>query len=163
MGSHRRDPAWRAGGFRALAVVTGSVAAVALVSGTAAAYWTSSGSGTGSAAAGTISLTANASVGSSLLYPGGSVAISVAVTNPADSATLNVTGVSATSVTADSGHSGCDTSAVTYQRSTALPVSVVAGGSPVDVDGSLAMAADAADACQGATFSVTLSVNGQLG
>ncbi len=149
----------RARWHRLPVVAAGAVAATLMATGTAVAYWTSTGTGTGSATAGTISLSvANQSVTG--LYPGGSVTVSFDVTNTSASGALDVTGVSQDSVNTET--TGCTAANVAFTPTAPLPTGIAAGGTGT-VTGTVTMSAAAENACQGATFSIGLTVTGRLG
>lgn len=140
-------------------VVTLGVSAALLVAGgTAFAYWTVSGSGSGSATARSASglvVTSQATV--SGLYPTGSLSggsLSVANNNP-----FAVT-ISSSFGSAWTTKSGCTGSVVTFSVAAGAPTSIAANSS-VSVPFSASMSNAAEDLCQGATFTATLTVNGQ--
>jgi hypothetical protein len=58
--------------------------------------------------------------------------------------------------------SGCTASYVTFTPVTPLP-SAISPGATATVNGTVAMSASAESACQGATFTIPLTVNGRLG
>jgi hypothetical protein len=140
-------------------VVLAVGASVLGVAGTAAAYFKTTGTGSGSATAGTAQnltgLTATASV-SSLIYPGGSADLVLKVHNP------NSQDVVVSAVAANGSASGCTTPAITVSASTGLPFTVPAGGNlSVTLTGAAAMATSASSDCQGQTITVPLSLTGK--
>jgi hypothetical protein len=136
-------------------------------SGVAFAYVTAAGSGSGAAAAGTMqTVTVSAFVGgdtpSSKLYPGGPAAdVILRVDNP-NSFTVQVFSVAGNGpITADASHSGCTTTGVTYTPPANPNITLPTGSSLVHLTGAATMSAASLSACQGATFSipVTLTVH----
>jgi hypothetical protein len=141
--------------------------------GLAYGYWHSSGTGTGSGTtATTVALTLSAGTPSAALYPGGNagVALTATNTNPAiihiNTLSLNTAqGTGGFSV--DAGHSGCSVSALSFTAQSNggsgwnVPARVGAtnGTLAVTLSNALSMAASAADACQGATFTVYLAAS----
>lgn len=160
-GSRRGARTWGRG-----ILVAAAVAALA-VTGAAAAHWTGSGGGAGAASSGTtqpVSLSPATPVAQ--LYPGGQSSVRVTVTNP-NAAPVRVEsfGLDATQGTGgfavDAGHAGCGLSSLSFTTATN-------GGAGWTVPGAdavtltltdpLAMQTTAANACQGATFTVHLQV-----
>jgi len=140
---------------------------VALVSAAAAfAYFTSSGSGTGSAAVGSSSaVTLHATI-SSNLYPGSSSPVSLTVDNPS-SGSQRVGTVTLSSITVDAGHSTCSTAISGGNPDFAMPAVTVnkvfppGNGQSVTPSGTLTMNETGVnqDACQGATLTLHLTNN----
>jgi hypothetical protein len=142
-----------------------AVAALALAA-TAVAYLTTSGSGSGSASASvTIApVTLSAGTPANGLYPGGTSDVAVKLANSNTSA-VNVkslvldTGQGSSGFAVDGTHSGCNTSVLSYatQDNSGHGFTVAPSSSlDVDLSGALTMSAAAADACQGAQFTVYL-------
>jgi hypothetical protein len=143
--------------------LTIAAALVCLGAGTAYAYFTSSGSGTGSASTGTmqtVTITATAGTPATPLLPDGTGDVVLQVDNPNDFAVTLVSVTGSGSITVDSEHSGCDPSVVTFTNQTGLSIGVPANttGYQVDLPGAAAMSSAAADACQGATFSIPATI-----
>ena len=149
-----------------------SVALIALAgAGLVYAAWTTSGSGSVYAKAGTAqaigTLDASAST-SGTLYPGATGETVLKVSNP-NSFPVRVTAVALNGtnadISADSGHAAC-TSAVTFSGASGLTIDVPAktGGTNGSVQTTLpntvTMSNSAADACQGATFTIPVSLTG---
>lgn len=141
-------------------------ACVLAIGGAAFAYFTSSGSGTGTAAVGSSSaVTLHATVTSSL-YPGTSSPVSFTVDNPS-SGSQRVGTISLTSITVDAGHSTCSTAIgggnpdFTMAAVTVNKVFEQGNGQTVTPTGSLTMNETGTnqDACQGATLTLHLSNN----
>ena len=144
------------------------VLTVLLSGGVASAHWLASGAGSGTASTGTLqTVTVAALVGgddpASALLPGGPAAeVILRVTNPNASA-VQVYGVAANgTITADSGHSGCTTTGVTFTApsSPISPTVTVPANSTVLVRlaGAASMSTSSLSACQGATFHIPLTL-----
>jgi hypothetical protein len=143
-----------------------AAASVLAVSVAAFAYFTSSGSGTGSATVGSSSaVTLHATVSGSL-YPGASSTVSFTVDNPS-SGKQRVGTVSLQSISVDAGHSGCSTAISGgtpdfTMADVAVNKSYGPGnGQAVTPTGTLTMNDTGAnqDACQGATLTLNLTSN----
>lgn len=145
---------------------------VMVSSGVAAAYWSAGGSGSGSVTAGTAAplttVTATAST-TSLLYPGGPAAdLSLTVRN-ANPYAVSITGLSANgAVTAAGGIGTCVTTGVSLTTPTAgLPFTVPAraagtdGSITVSMTAAAQMTSASENGCQGATFTVPVTLIGQ--
>lgn len=145
---------------RRVALVAG-VSAVAVLAGggVAYAYWTAGGGGAGSTTIGTVSLAADP-VTASGLYPGRSIPVTVDITATGDG-TVSVTAINPAAAEVSVGLGPCDPAAVTFTTTAGLPQTVSAGA-PVTVAGTVTMALDAADGCQGRTFTIPLTVEGRL-
>jgi hypothetical protein len=147
-------------------LVAGGVALAAALAGTAAwAYWTAAGTGTGSAGSGTMqavtvtALVAGDQPGSALL-PGGLAAdVVLRVHNP-NPYPVQLTAVTAAGVvTADAAHPGCTTTGVTFLPPAAPQLTVAAASTLlVDLPAAASMATSAPSGCQGATFSIPVTV-----
>ena len=141
-----------------LAVVSG------LGVGTAFAYWTSSGAGSGTAGANSLqTVTVAAFVGgdspaSSLLPAGPAGEVILRLSNPNAFAVTLVSVVGNGTITADSGHSGCSTTGVSFTNQTGLSVSVPAGSSLVRLPAAASMSTASLNACQGATFHIPVTI-----
>jgi hypothetical protein len=153
------------------AAAIGVTGAVVLSSGVAYAVWTASGSGSGSAKAGTASqlttVSATAST-TSLLYPNGPAAdLRVAFDNPNPFA-VKVTAVSAGtgSVTGTGGIGSCTTTGVTLAPQTGQSILVPAKSGSTDgtatatLTGAVSMDGTSDNGCQSATFVVPVSFAG---
>ncbi|WP_426997034.1 hypothetical protein [Pseudarthrobacter sp. N5] len=146
-----------------------AILSLAIGTGGAYAYWTSTGAGTGSAANGTMqTVTVEAFVSGdspqSTLVPEGTAETILRVTNP-NPYTVQVYSVSPNGpATADSTHTGCTTTGVTFTGTAAptTPAVYVAANSTalITLPGTAAMDSTSQSACQGATFHlpVTLAV-----
>lgn len=144
---------------KAAAVLIGTAALSLTVGGTAYAYWTTTGTGTGtatSATAGALVVSSTANV--SGLYPtaGNVSGGSINVTNPNPFAVTITRGFGATTTTT----SGCTGSTVTLAVASGAPTSI-GPNTTVAIPFTASMSNLAEDACQGATFTATLTVTGQ--
>jgi hypothetical protein len=143
-----------------LAILAGAAATLALGGG-AFAYFTTSGSGTATATVGggLSALTVTGSV-SGELYPAGSpTTVKITIKNTGAHA-AHVQTTSLTSITADAGHSSCDTSTTGGTPAfTMAPVAIgktLAAGEETTATGSLQMNDTGVpqDACQGASLTL---------
>ena len=132
-----------------------------LGSGVAYAYWTTQGTGSGNATAGTLQTvtidTVSFPTASAVrLYPGGlPTPVTITVTNP-NSFAVTVSSLTYGAIT--SGNSGCSGSnaEVTIDL-TGLQTSLIAPG-PQNLTATASMGVDSASACQGATFSSSFNL-----
>ncbi len=144
------------------------IAVLALTTtGVASALWAQAGAGSGSAGTGTTqAVTLSPGTASNQLYPGGQSAVAVTVTNPnpgpvkIESLSLDTTqGTGGFAV--DGGHAACGVASLSFTTQTnagagwTIPAS---GSSPLSLANSLSMNTNAANACQGASFTVYLKV-----
>lgn len=141
------------------------IALFGLGAGAAYAYFTSSGSHAGPGSTGTLqSVTVAAATGtpSAPLMPGGSGDVTLQVTNPNGYAVTLVSVTGAGSVTADAGHPGCTTTGVTFTSQPSLSLSIAANSTTqVDLPAAAAMSASSSAGCQGATFSIPVTITVQ--
>lgn len=149
----------------ALAVLVLASAAMGRWSGTGA------GSGTGATSSGQ-ALTVTSGSPTSAVHPGATSAVALTIGNP-NLAPIKVASLSldTTQGTAgfavDASHATCDVGALSFAAQTnagsGWSVPATSGGAPgtlsVSLPGALTMAASAATACQGATFSVFLKAS----
>lgn len=145
------------------------VVLLVLAAGSATAYWTQSGgTGSGAAATGTgQSLTLTPATPTAQLYPGGQASVVLTAANP-NAASVHI-GSLALDTTQGSGgfavdgaHSGCTlaTLSFTTQTNSGAGWTVAGSGSlPVTLTNALSMSAAAANACQGASFTVYLQAS----
>jgi hypothetical protein len=155
-------PARRRTALRWSAVpVAGTILAV-FGAGVASAYFSAPGSGTGSGSAGilqTVTLDATAGAPSTPLLPGGSGDAALRVNNPNSFAVTLVSVTGAGPITADSGHPGCTTTGVTFADQTGLSINIAPGGpKQLRLPGSVSMSAASSNGCQGATFSIPVTI-----
>jgi hypothetical protein len=128
------------------------------------AAWSTSGSGTGYAKAATasaITLSDATASTSADLYPGGSGALKIKVTNP-NSFPVEVTAVALTgggTITSDKG-AACNAShGVTLASQSGLALSVAAGATTtLSLAGAVSMSNASDNSCQGAVFSIPVTV-----
>lgn len=135
--------------------------ALMAVSGGSYAFWSTTGSGSGTAAAGTSQMLTVGTGGVSGLYPTGpAVAGTVAVTNTNDFAiVITAASFGATSVSGNTA--ACTASTVSFTVGT-LPTTKVVKGASVNIPFAAQMSNDAENGCQSpATFSAALSVTAQ--
>ncbi len=143
--------------------IAGIAALFALTAGGGMAYaaWSTSGTGTGRAAAITATtLTVTAATGAADLYPGfadGDVHFTVTNPNPYP---VTIASMSPGAITTSTP--GCLASMITVDPATGLSIAVGANAttSAVSIADVVTMSAAAPDACQGATFQITLTLTG---
>jgi hypothetical protein len=139
------------------------------VAGLVYAAWTATGGGSGYAKAGTAQALTTVDVSASTtasLYPGadGNVSIEISNPNPYPVEVTDVTGNGA--IAADAGHSTCGSDAghptgVTFTDQTGQTISVAANASTQTTLTNAAHMSNASDdSCQGATFSIPVSLSG---
>jgi hypothetical protein len=148
-------------------VVAAAAAALTLSSG-AVAYYSSAGHGSSSASVASpdpLSIAARTPT-ASLLYPGGSAEVDATVSNPNPFAVrINLLVLGSGGIGVDSAHSGCDTSALHFTSQShgsagwEVPAKVGAtdGSLDLELDGAISMDLSAANACQGASFTISLA------
>jgi hypothetical protein len=154
-----------------LAAVVAVIAAMASVG--AYAYWTTSGSGAGSATTGTDAGVTVSGDPANGLYPGSNVAVTTVIANSSATQAQQVSNLHVT-ISIDSTHAGngCLAADFTYKsdaeasgsdsnpHTTVLNSEIAAGGS-LSVPGKVYMADTAVnqDACKGATVNLAYAVN----
>jgi hypothetical protein len=149
-----------------LAVLIGAFTALAMGfgAGGAYAYWTSSGSGSGSGTTGTLqAVTVAAFVGgdtpTTAIVPGGSADVILRVSNPNAYAVTLISVSGNGTIAPDAGHTGCTTTGVTFTNQTGLTTAIAAAGTTlVDLPAAAAMGSTSSNGCQGATFSIPVSI-----
>jgi hypothetical protein len=143
-----------------------SVVAVLAVVGVAVAYFTSQGSGTGTATVGSSSNVTLHGTVATTLYPGSSSPVTFTVDNPSPGAEL-VNTIHLASITPDAGHAGCSVAITGGNPDFTMP-DVVANqdipsgnGHAVSAEGTIAMNDTNVNqnACQGATLTLNLTSN----
>lgn len=152
-------------------VLIGVIALLVIsAAGASYAYWSAAGAGTGSGTTGaTIAITLSAGSTSGALYPGGQSDVVLTASNPNDSvihiSTLSLDTAQGTGGFAvDSGHSACALAAISFVAQNGgglgwdLPARSggVNGTLSITLPAALSMTTTAADACQGAAFTVYL-------
>lgn len=140
-----------------------SVLGLSVTGGTAYAFWAASGSGSGTAAAGVVQplTTSPATVTSGLLYPGATGDVRLRVNNPNPFA-VTVTSVTGTgAVTSDKG-AACDgATGVSFTDQAAASLVVPASSSTTfTLTDAVTMDNSSDDSCQGATFTIAVSLTG---
>jgi hypothetical protein len=151
---------------RKLAVAT-TVAALSAV-GLVYAAWTTNGGGSGYAKAGTAQALTTVDVSASTsatLYPGGPAGdVLIRIDNP-NPFPVKVTGVAGNgAISADAGHSGCTTTGVSFTDQTGLNISVPATSqTTTTLTGAASMSNASLNACQGATFTIPVTISGASG
>lgn len=144
-----------------------AVAATAI--GVAFAAWTTGGSGSGQAQAGSAtSMTISAGTPGSSLYPTASSDVAATISNP-NPYKVHVSSIALGAVSVDAGHSGCNLGSVTVtspqdNSGSGWDVPAKSGGVNgslnVDLTNAISMSNAANDSCQGATFTVALTATG---
>ena len=156
---------------RKLAVVTAMVAFAAV--GLVYAAWTTNGTGSAYSKAGTAQALSTVDVSASTtatLYPGGPAGdVTIRVSNP-NTYPVTVTGVTdAGSITADAGHASCTTTGVSFTNQTGLSIAVPAksgstnGEAQATLAGAASMSNASVNGCQGATFTIPVTLSGASG
>lgn len=140
--------------------------AIVLVAGVATAYWRTSGAGAGAAATPSPSaLTLAPATPTAQLYPGGQASVVLTVSNP-NPGPIRVgslalaTGQGTGGFAVDGAHSGCGLAALSFTTQTNGGAGWTVPGSSavaVTLTNALSMATSAANACQGASFTVFLT------
>jgi hypothetical protein len=141
------------------------VGLLTFIAGEAWAYWVTGASGAGLADTASRLVRVTALVGGdapdSTLVPGGTASVVVRVANPYGVPLRLTRAAAAGPVAADAAHPGCTATAVTMTA--ADPgVTVPANGTVlVQLPGAAAMSLSAPAGCQGATFSIPITVEGR--
>ena len=146
-------------------LIGGGITAIVLVAvGLVYAAWTTNGTGSGYAKAQTAQALTTVDVSATTaatLYPGatGDVNVRIANPNPYPVRVTSVTGNGA--VTASGGSGTCTTTGVTYTDQTGLTIDVPATGATTSTLTGAAQMSNASDnGCQGATFTIPVSLTG---
>ena len=143
-------------------LLIGAVLLAVVAAGISIAAWSVSGSGNGAAKASSssaITLADASSFTTADLYPGATGSLKLRVTNP-NSFPVRITAVSANgTITSDKG-AACDASTgVTFANQTGLALDVAAGATAtVTVGNSVSMSNASDNSCQGALFSVPVTI-----
>ena len=144
----------------ALSMTLLAMAAVGLVY----AAWTTNGSGSGYAKAGTASAltTVDASASTSAdLYPGSNGDVKLRINNP-NPFPVRVTAVAGNgTITPDGSHATCTTTGVSFTDQTGQTLDVAAStATTFTLDDAAHMSNASVDGCQGATFTIPVSLTG---
>jgi hypothetical protein len=141
---------------------TATIAVIATLAcaGIAFAYFTSNGSSTASADTGSlrVSIAATAGTPSSPLLPGGPAGdVALEVNNPNNAAVTLISVVGDGAITASGG---CTAPDVTFANQTGLQISIPANSTDyqVDLSGAASLSASSPNDCQGATFSIPVTI-----
>jgi hypothetical protein len=145
------------------------IGAVTLLVMTAATFvyaaWTVNGSGSGYAKAGSSQALTTVDVSASTsatLYPGVSGDVKLQISNPNPYA-VRVTAVTGNgTITPDAGHAaGCTTTGVSFANQSSLTIDIAANSSTTSVlTGAVSMSNASSNGCQGATFTIPVSLTG---
>jgi hypothetical protein len=165
-----KEGSWMLLKTRGSRVITGAIAVLMLaVVGLVYAAWTTNGSGSGYAKAGTAGTLSTVSAAASTtadLYPGadGSLKLNIHNPNPYSVTVTDVTAGSG-SVTSSGGTGTCTDSGVSLTDQTGLSIAVPASGNSgvVTLNNAVQMAASSDDGCQGATFTIPVDLAGASG
>jgi hypothetical protein len=137
------------------------------------AAWTTTGGGSGYAKAGTAQALSTVDVSASTtatLYPGGPAGdVTIRISNP-NTYPVTVTGVTGSgAITPDAGHASCTTTGVSFTDQTGLTISVPAksggvnGETQTTLSGAASMSNASVNGCQGATFTIPVTLSGASG
>lgn len=137
-------------GRRLALVIAAALGANMATAGIALAYFSATGAGSGSATAGTLTISVPNAAILQALYPGGSADVALTVNSPSS------TSVQVTSVTAGTV-SGCTTPDVTLVVSGPLPT-LAPGANQLTLTGAARMGPNSSADCQGAALSMPIIV-----
>jgi hypothetical protein len=147
-------------------IAVGFVAVLALGAvGLVYAAWTTNGSGSGYAKAGSSQALTTVDVSASTtatLYPGATGDVVLKINNP-NSYPVRVTDVTGNgAITVDSGHAaGCVTTGVTFTNQTGKTIDIAANSqTQVTLTGAAKMSNASDNGCQGATFTIPVTLTG---
>ncbi len=127
--------------------------------GAAYAYWTTQGTGSGSATAGTLEPVTIENVAfSGRLYPGGSAPVTITVNNP-NAFSVTVSSLTAGSVTSDKAGCGGSNTSVTLNLGGLQTATIIPGTQALMASASMGL--NSVSACQGAMFSTSLNLGVQ--
>jgi hypothetical protein len=151
--------------FKKRNFIAGSMALIAMCAvGFVYAAWTTNGSGSGYAKAGTSTALTTVDVSATTpatLYPGVAGDVKLQIHNPNPYA-VRVTAVAGSgTITPDAGHSGCTTTGVTYTDQSSLTIDIPASSdTTTTLSGAASMSSASIDACKGATFTIPVTLTG---
>jgi hypothetical protein len=146
-------------------IITASMTLIVLAAvGFVYAAWTTNGSGSGYAKAGTSQALSTVDVSASTtasLYPGQSGDVKLQIHNP-NPYNVRVTAVAGNgTITPDAGHSGCTTTGVSFTDQSGLTIDIAANNdTTTTLTGAASMSNSSLNACQGATFTIPVSLTG---
>ena len=145
---------------RKLKVALAAAVVPALMAGAAVAYFTTTGAGTGSGAAGTSTALVLHGTVADTLYPGTSSTVSFTVDN-ASTGHQFVNVITLASVTTDAAHSACVVADFTMPPVTAAQDVASGNGIAITATGTITMANTSVsqDACKGAPLTLNLTSN----
>ena len=128
------------------------------------AAWTTNGTGSGYAKAGTSQALTTVDVSASTtatLYPGATGDVILKIDNPNPYA-VRITDVNGNgAITADAGHPACVTSGVTFVNQSGKTIDIAASAqTQVTLTGAAKMSNASDNGCQGATFTIPVSFSG---
>lgn len=147
-------------------LTVGALFAGAMLAGSIAfAAWTATGSGSGYAKATSAQALTTVDVSATTtatLYPGATGNVQLRIANP-NPYPVTVTGVSGNGAIDSSAPAACDNSTgVTFTNQTGLSINVPANGTAdATLTGSVQMSNASDNACQGATFTIPVTLSGQ--
>lgn len=146
--------------MRKRVLISLAVVSLLVVAAAAIAYFTTTGSGTGTATVGSSSAVTLHGTTATTLYPGTSSTVSLTVDNPS-SGTQRVGTIHLASVSTDAGHSGCTVADFTMPDVLVNQSFPNGNGQAVTATGTLSMANTGVsqDACQGAPLTLNLTSN----
>jgi hypothetical protein len=163
-GSRRDIPVQKTPRAKKKLALAAVLAAACVAVGIAWAAWNVSGSGSGYAKAGSASALTlgDASASTSAdLYPGATGSVKVSITNP-NSFPVRVTTVTGTAtITSDKGAACNASTGVSFTNQTGLTLDLAAGATNTfTLAGSVSMNNSSDNSCQGAVFTIPVSVSG---
>ncbi len=146
-----------------IAAVIGVVATALVGANSAYAFWTQGGSGVGTAVTTTATVTVAAAAGTPTtpLYPGSTGDVTLKMNNP-NAFALKLTAVTGNgTITPDAGHASCSPTGVSFTDQTGLNINLPASTNniPIDLAGAASMSTASANGCQGATFTIPVSIS----
>ena len=146
-------------------IITASMTLIVMVAvGLVYAAWTTNGSGSGYAKAGTSQALTTVDVSATTpatLYPGQNGDVKLQIHNP-NPYNVRVTAVSGNgTITPDAGHSGCTTTGVTFTNQSGLTIDITANSdTTATLTGAASMSNASLNACQGAVFTIPVTLTG---
>jgi hypothetical protein len=149
-------------------VVAGTLTTgVILTAGIAFAAWTAGGSGNGYAKAATVGAltTVDASASTTAqLYPGGTGDVKITISNP-NAFPVTVTGVSGSgTITSNAGATCTNATGVTFTDTTGLTdVAAASTTTTITLTNKASMSSSSNNACQGAIFTIPVTLTGTVG